>query len=150
MGEEQCTPHSIRAKVLDEIILEEIRKATYYARAKTKEFVEFINKKSSSENRRELTAKTNEFNKFKTAYLKTFNEEPSLFSAYGYDAMQMIIYALNSGTSNSDIHNGFKSLKEIDTFSGKLVVLPDGDCDLPLMIGLMKSNGTYDILKEVE
>lgn len=45
MGEEQCTPHSIREKVLDEIILEEIRKATYYARAKTHEFVEFINKK---------------------------------------------------------------------------------------------------------
>ncbi len=63
MGEEQCTPHSIKEVVLDEIILEEIRKATYYARAKTKEFVEFINKKRSSENRRELTAKTNELSK---------------------------------------------------------------------------------------
>jgi len=63
MGEEQCTPHSIKEVVLDEIILEEIRKATYYERAKTKEFVEFINKKSSSENRRELTAKTNELGK---------------------------------------------------------------------------------------
>ena len=94
--------------------------------------------------------KTDEFNTFKTAYLNTFNEEPSLFSAYGYDAMQMIIYALNSGTSNTDIHNGFKALKEIDTFSGKLIVLPDGDCDLPLMIGLMKSNGTYDIMENKE
>ena len=28
MGEAECTPHSIRAKVLDEIILEEIRKVT--------------------------------------------------------------------------------------------------------------------------
>lgn len=63
MGEEQCTPHSIKEVALDEIILEEIRKATYYAQAKTKEFVEFINKKSSSENRRELTAKTNELSK---------------------------------------------------------------------------------------
>ncbi len=63
MGEEQCTPHSIREKVLDEIILEEIRKATYYARAKTHEFVEFINKKSSSENKRELIAKTNELSR---------------------------------------------------------------------------------------
>ena len=52
MGEEQCTPHSISEKVLDEIILEEIRNATYYARAKTHEFVEFINKKSSSENKK--------------------------------------------------------------------------------------------------
>ena len=63
MGEEQCTPHSIREKVLDQIILEEIRKATYYARAKTHEFVEFINKKSSSENKRELIAKTNELSR---------------------------------------------------------------------------------------
>ena len=57
MGEEQCTPHSIRAKVLDEIILEEIRKVTYYARAQTREFVSFINQKSSAENRRELNAR---------------------------------------------------------------------------------------------
>ena len=63
LGEELCTPHSIKEKVLDEIILEEIRKATYYARAKTHEFVEFINKKSSSENKRELTAKINELSK---------------------------------------------------------------------------------------
>ncbi len=63
LGEEQCTPHSIREKVLDEIILEEIRKTTYYARAKTNEFVEFINKKSSSESKRELIAKTNELSK---------------------------------------------------------------------------------------
>ena len=63
LGEELCTPHSIKEKVLDEIILEEIRKATYYARAKTHEFVVFINKKNSSENKRELTAKINELSK---------------------------------------------------------------------------------------
>ena len=44
-------------------VLEEIRKATYYARSKTQEFAQFINKKSSSENRRELTAKVNELSK---------------------------------------------------------------------------------------
>lgn len=47
MGEEICTPHSIREVVLDEIVLEEIRRTTYYARSKTNEFAEFINKKSS-------------------------------------------------------------------------------------------------------
>lgn len=47
-SEEQCTPHSIRAKMFDEIILEEIRKVTYYARAQTREFVSFINQKSSA------------------------------------------------------------------------------------------------------
>ena len=43
--------------MLDEIILEEIRKVTYYARAQTREFVSFINQKSSAENRRELNAR---------------------------------------------------------------------------------------------
>ena len=63
IGEQLCTAHRIREVALDEIILEEIRRLTYYARTKTREFVEFINKKSSSENRRELTAKTNELAK---------------------------------------------------------------------------------------
>ncbi len=63
IGEQLCTAHRIREVALDEIILEEIRRITYYARTKTREFVEFINKKSSSENRRELTAKTNELAK---------------------------------------------------------------------------------------
>ena len=63
IGEQLCTAHRIREVVLDEIILEDIRRITYYARTKTREFVELINKKSSSENRRELTAKTNELAK---------------------------------------------------------------------------------------
>ena len=63
IGEQLCTAHRIREVALDEIILEEIRRITYYARTKTREFVEFINKKSSSENRRELTTKTNELGK---------------------------------------------------------------------------------------
>ena len=63
IGEQLCTAHRIREVALDEIILEEIRRITYYARTKTREFVEFINKKSSSENRRELNAKTNELGK---------------------------------------------------------------------------------------
>lgn len=63
IGEQLCTAHRIREVALDEIILEEIRRITYYARTKTREFVEFINKKSSSENRRELNAKTNELSK---------------------------------------------------------------------------------------
>ena len=60
MGEEKCTPHMIREVVLDEIVLEEIRKTVYYARSKTSEFVAYISKKSSGEVRKELNAKTSE------------------------------------------------------------------------------------------
>ena len=60
MGHELCTPHTIREMALDEIVLEEIRSVTYYARANTAQFVDFIQKKSSAESRRELNAKTAE------------------------------------------------------------------------------------------
>ncbi len=60
LGEDPCTMHQIREVVLDEIVLEELRRTTYYARAHTAEFVEFINKKSSTENRKELNSKTAE------------------------------------------------------------------------------------------
>ena len=60
VGEDTCTMHQIREVVLDEIVLEELRRTTYYARAHTAEFVEFINQKSSAENRKELNAKSSE------------------------------------------------------------------------------------------
>ena len=62
-GEEKCTPHSIREVVLDEIVLEEINKAIYYARNNTKEFTDYISKKTSSQYRKELNAKTAEMSK---------------------------------------------------------------------------------------
>ena len=52
--------HQIRAVVLDEIVLEELRRTTYYTRVHTAEFVEFINQKSSVENRKELNARSSE------------------------------------------------------------------------------------------
>ena len=143
MGEEQCTPHSIKEVVLDEIILEEIRKATYYARAKTKKFVEFINKKSSYENRRELTAKTNELSKlekhnaelnalFKRLYEdnvlgKITNEQFRMLSD-GYNAeqreiqeripkLQAEIEELKAASTNVDkfidVANKYTDLKEL-------------------------------------
>ncbi len=63
LGEQVCTAHRVREVVLDEIVLEEIRRVTYYARAKTKEFIDFINRKSATEARKELSTKTVELGK---------------------------------------------------------------------------------------
>ena len=63
VGEEKCTPHSIREVVLDEIVLEEIKKALYYARNNTKVFTDYISKKTSSQYRKELNTKTAELSK---------------------------------------------------------------------------------------
>lgn len=48
-AKDKCTPHRIREVVLDEILLEELRRITYTARTRERQFAEFINKKSSTE-----------------------------------------------------------------------------------------------------
>ncbi len=62
-AKKKCTPHRIREAVLDEILLEEIRRITYTARSREREFAEYINRKSSSENRKELSAKQREYDR---------------------------------------------------------------------------------------
>ena len=62
-SEHVCSPHGIREVVLDEIMLEELRRITYTARTKEREFAEYINRKSSSENKRELAAKQKEYDR---------------------------------------------------------------------------------------
>lgn len=76
LGEQVCTAHRVREVVLDEIVLEEIRRVTYYARAKTKEFIDYINRKSATEARKELSAKTVELGKLE----KRNNELNKLFT----------------------------------------------------------------------
>ena len=65
VGTDICTPHTIREVVLDEIVLEEIRRVTYLARTKTNEFAEYISQKTSSQSRREINAKSAELEKLK-------------------------------------------------------------------------------------
>ena len=65
VGTDICTPHTIREVVLDEIVLEEIRRVTYLARTKTNEFAEYISQKTSSQSRREINAKSSELEKLK-------------------------------------------------------------------------------------
>ena len=81
MGEEKCTPHMIRETVLDEIVLEEINKTLYYARTKTQEFTAYISKKSSSQLRKEINAKSTELaqsqqrvNELKTLFKRLYED----------------------------------------------------------------------------
>ena len=74
-AKEKCTPHRIREVVLEEILLEEIRRITYAARSKEREFAEYINRKSSSENRKELAAKQREYERL----VKRVSELNALF-----------------------------------------------------------------------
>ena len=57
LGEDLCSPHSVREVILDKIVVEEINRALYYARAKTDEFAEYIRRKAGENDSRELNRK---------------------------------------------------------------------------------------------
>lgn len=75
MGEDLCTRHTIREVVLDEIILEEIRRVTYYARTKTEEFARQISQKTTAQSHRVIRAKQSELEKLQ----KRDNELNTIF-----------------------------------------------------------------------
>lgn len=119
VGEEKCTPHSIREVVLDEIVLEEINKAIYYARNNTKEFTDYISKKTSSQYRKELNAKTAELSKAE----KRIVELKSLFKRLYEDNVlgrisdeQYRMLSLDYNDEQNELEQSIPDLqKEIDT-----------------------------------
>jgi len=59
---EKCTPHTIRAGVLDTIVLAELNRAIRYARSNKEQFIEAAMQKSTAQARRELAALQSEYN----------------------------------------------------------------------------------------
>lgn len=53
-GSEVCTAHYIRECILDEVVLEDLRRMTAIAREHTKEFAEYISSRQSTEIRQEI------------------------------------------------------------------------------------------------
>ncbi|MBR4021188.1 MAG: recombinase family protein [Ruminococcus sp.] len=64
-GRDNCSIHSINEKVLYEIVLEEIRRVTEFARERTEDFAEYINKNSETQLKKELKDKQKLLDKHK-------------------------------------------------------------------------------------
>jgi len=118
--------------VLDEILLEELRRITYTARTRERQFAEFINKKSSSENRRELNAKQREYERlskraaelnalFKRLYednvLGRINNEQFRMLSCGYTDEQKSIDA-KLPELEKQIQNLQQAASDVDKFIG--------------------------------
>ena len=123
VGIEKCTPHSIREVVLDEIVLEEINRAIYYARNNTKEFTDYISKKNSSQYRKDLNAKTAELSKAE----KRIVELKSLFKHLYEDNVlgrisdeQYRMLSLDYNDEQKELEQSIPDLqKEIDTLKSE-------------------------------
>ena len=118
--------------LLDEILLEELRRITYTARTRERQFAEFINKKSSSENRRELNAKQREYERlskrtaelnalFKRLYednvLGRINNEQFRMLSCGYTDEQKSIDA-KLPELEKQIQNLQQATNDVDKFIG--------------------------------
>lgn len=64
-GKAKCSIHLINEKVLYEIVLEEIRRVTEFARERAEEFAEYINKNSETQLKKELKDKQKLLDKHK-------------------------------------------------------------------------------------
>ena len=53
-GKDACTPHQIREVDLKQIVLDDLRRVTHFARMKERQFAEYINQKNTMELRREI------------------------------------------------------------------------------------------------
>ena len=53
-GKAECSPHRIREEELIQIVLDDLRRVTHFARMKERQFAEYINQKNSLELRREI------------------------------------------------------------------------------------------------
>ena len=53
-GKAECSPHHIREEELIQIVLDDLRRVTHFARMKKQQFAEYINQKNSKELNREI------------------------------------------------------------------------------------------------
>lgn len=64
-GKAECSPHYILERVLIQIVLDDLRRVTHFARMKERQFEEYINRKNSAELRREMNTLQKELDAMK-------------------------------------------------------------------------------------
>lgn len=80
---------------------------------------------------------------FVSRYRKTFQSDPSIFSAQSYDAMQMILQSVKGGASTgSQIKSAILEIKSFDGVSGTTRFRPDGEAEKKVFI-LQIKNGRF-------
>lgn len=140
MGEDICTPHTIRECILDEIVLDKIREATYFARNNAKEFSKLIYEKNSAEIKKELSQKEKELSKlvkrndelnllFKRLYEdnvlgKVTNEQFRMLSEIYNEEQQNITERL------PDLQSDIESLKSSQTNTDTFVSISNQYTDI--------------------
>ena len=90
--------------------------------------------------------KNSKYVDFAKRYEKRFGEKPALESVFGYDSVRLAYEGIRRNPS--DIRAGLESIKEFDTFSGKMKLMEDGGSIFHLSIRQMQADKTEKTIKE--
>ena len=85
------------------------------------------------------------YESFKAKYKKRFAREASVYSAYGYDAFNILISGFKGEkTSANDIRDRIKGRAVYNTLLGQVSFKSNGDCSIPLVVQKMADNHVVD------
>lgn len=80
--------------------------------------------------------------KFREQYYKKYGEYPTIYAAFGYDAMHLLLTAIdNSDGSNVSIQTQLKATHNFTSLNGEVTFLPNGDCHIQTLIRQMDVKG---------
>lgn len=105
---EFCSPHQIREVYLKQIVLDDLRRVTHFARMKERQFAEYINRKNSTELQKEITRLQKELDAMK----KRSNELSKLFKRVYEDHVLGAITSEQFRMLSSSYNTEQKTLEE--------------------------------------
>ncbi|MBE6446728.1 MAG: ABC transporter substrate-binding protein [Alphaproteobacteria bacterium] len=86
---------------------------------------------------------------FEKKYFDRFKEKATEHSKLGYDAVRVIITAIeNRGKTSNDIKKGLMDIKDMNTFFGKMKLNNNGTSEFQMTIKQLQPDGTAKIVKE--
>jgi len=84
---------------------------------------------------------------FNEVFEKRFKEVPSSYAQDGYASMAMLLEGISKSDKTPEgINNELKKITTIDTVRGRMDIDSNGVSSLPIFIGKLKADGTYDVL----
>ncbi len=85
--------------------------------------------------------------KFKEEYSNKYGTSPEIDAGYGYDVINLIVYAIKrGGYSAKNIKDELLKVKNFEGTTGKINILPNGDCQTPIVIKAIR-NGEIVVIE---
>ena len=86
---------------------------------------------------------------FFDSYVEEYGKEPSLFSAFGYDSVMLLVNAVQtSGTSKRDIRDGLLKIQNEQTLNGSVSFQSNGEVTFLPILKKLDKNGNFTVISK--